>query len=164
MSEAPSPVWHTFTAIGALVAIAIWAAVEAPTVYDPANAAGQRDVCAKLDCAIYPVPPNPKGQPMSDHPTGKTPMKETEADKAVRDSAFRVTGAELRAFIERIERLAAEKKELADQQKEVFAEAKGRGYDTKIIRRVIALRKREPDDIAEEEAVLEMYKEALGMA
>ncbi|QOL83169.1 DUF2312 domain-containing protein [Pseudooceanicola spongiae] len=101
---------------------------------------------------------------MSDYPTGKTPMKETVADKAVRDNAFRVTGAELRAFIERIERLAAEKKDLADQQKEVFAEAKGRGYDTKIIRRVIALRKRQPDDIAEEEAVLAMYKEALGMA
>ena len=161
MSEAPSPAWLKVAAIGALVAIAIWAAVQAPTVYDPANAAGQRDVCAKLDCAVYPAP---KGHPMSDHPTSKTPMKETEADKAVRDSAFRVTGAELRAFIERIERLAAEKKDLADQQKEVFAEAKGRGYDTKIIRRVIALRKRERDDIAEEEAVLEMYKEALGMA
>jgi uncharacterized protein (UPF0335 family) len=164
MSEAPAPTWLKVAAIGAVVAIAAWAAVEAPTVYDPANGAGQRDVCAKLDCAIYPSPPTPKRHPMPDHPTGKTPMKETEADKAVRDSAFRVTGAELRAFIERIERLAAEKKDLADQQKEVFAEAKGRGYDTKIIRRVIALRKREPDDIAEEEAVLELYKEALGMA
>jgi uncharacterized protein (UPF0335 family) len=161
MSKAPALKWQTFAAIGALAAIAIWAVVAAPTVYDPANAAGQRDACAKLDCAIYP---SPKGHPMSDHPTGKTPMKETEADKAVRDNAFRVTGAELRAFIERIERLASEKKERADQQKEVFAEAKGRGYDTKIIRRVIELRKREPDDIAEEEAVLEMYKETLGMA
>ena len=161
MSKAPAPTWLKIAAISALIGIAVWAAVEAPTVYDPANSAGQRDVCAKLDCAVYPAP---KGRPMPDHPTGKTPMKETEADKAVRDSAFRVTGAELRAFIERIERLAAEKKGLADQQKEVFAEAKGRGYDTKIIRRVIALRKREPDDIAEEEAVLEMYKEALGMA
>ena len=164
MSQAPAPTWLKVAAIATLIGIAAWAAVEAPTVYDPANAAGMRDVCAKLDCAIYPAPPNPKGQPTSGHPTGKTPMKETEADKAVRDNAFRVTGAELRAFIERIERLAAEKKERADQQKEVFAEPKGRGYDTKIIRRVIALRKREPDDIAEEEAVLEMYKEALGMA
>ena len=164
MPEAPAPAWLKVAAIAALIGIAAWAAVEAPTVYNPANAAGQRDACAKLDCAIYPTRTETKGHPMSDHPTGKTPMKETEADKAVRDSAFRVTGAELRAFIERSERLAAEKKELADQQKEVFAEAKGRGYDTKIIRRVIALRKREPDDIAEEEAVLEMYKEALGMA
>ncbi|MBI1494248.1 MULTISPECIES: DUF2312 domain-containing protein [Rhodobacterales] len=79
------------------------------------------------------------------------------------DSSYRVTADELRQFIERIERLDAEKKDLAEQQKEVLAEAKGRGYDTKIIRKVIALRKREPNDIAEEEAVLEMYKEALGM-
>ena len=76
---------------------------------------------------------------------------------------YRVTAAELRQFIERFERLEAEKKDIADQQKEVMAEAKARGYDTKVMRRVIALRKREPDDIAEEEAVLEMYKQALGM-
>ena len=57
-----------------------------------------------------------------------------------------------------------EKKDLADQQKEVMAEAKARGYDTKVMRKVIALRKRDSDDIAEEEAILEMYKEALGMA
>jgi len=79
------------------------------------------------------------------------------------DTTYRVTADELRQFIERIERLEAEKKDIADQQKEVMAEAKSRGYDTKVMRKVIALRKREPDDIAEEEAVLEMYKEALGM-
>ena len=75
----------------------------------------------------------------------------------------RVTADELRQFIERYERLEAEKKDIADQQKEVMAEAKGRGYDTKVIRKVIALRKKSSDEIAEEEAVLEMYKEALGM-
>ncbi|MBS9716942.1 DUF2312 domain-containing protein [Pseudohalocynthiibacter aestuariivivens] len=79
------------------------------------------------------------------------------------DSSYRVTADELRQFIERIERLDAEKKDLAEQQKEVMAEAKGRGYDTKVMRKVIALRKRDANDIAEEEAVLEMYKEALGM-
>jgi uncharacterized protein (UPF0335 family) len=79
------------------------------------------------------------------------------------DTNYRVTADELRQFIERIERLDSEKKDLAEQQKEVLAEAKGRGYDTKIMRKVIALRKRDSDDIAEEEAVLEMYKEALGM-
>ena len=79
------------------------------------------------------------------------------------DTSYRVTADELRQFIERIERLDAEKKDLAEQQKEVMAEAKGRGYDTKVMRKVIALRKRDSDDIAEEEAVLEMYKEALGM-
>jgi len=74
-----------------------------------------------------------------------------------------VAGAELRQFIERYERLEAEKKEIADAQKEVMAEAKGRGYDTKVIRKVIAIRKRDANDLAEEEAVLEMYMAALGM-
>ena len=67
------------------------------------------------------------------------------------DQSYNVTADELRQFVERIERLDAEKKDLADQQKEVMAEAKGR------------LRKRESDDIAEEEAVMDMYREALGM-
>ena len=80
------------------------------------------------------------------------------------DATYRVTANELRQFVERIERLDAEKKDLAEQQKEVMAEAKARGYDTKVLRKVIALRKRDKDDIAEEEAVLELYKEALGMA
>ncbi|MGI3163111.1 DUF2312 domain-containing protein [Pseudooceanicola sp. 200-1SW] len=84
-------------------------------------------------------------------------------DEDVKSENYRVTAGELRQFIERFERLDAEKKDLADQQKEVMAEAKGRGYDVKVLRKLIALRKREPDDIAEEEAVLEMYKEALGM-
>jgi uncharacterized protein (UPF0335 family) len=84
----------------------------------------------------------------------------TETDS---EATQRVAASELRQFIERFERLESEKKDIADQQKEVMAEAKARGYDTKVMRKVIALRKREPDDIAEEEAVLEMYKEALGM-
>ncbi len=84
-------------------------------------------------------------------------------DDNVTEQSYRVTADELRQFIERFERLEAEKKDIADQQKEVMAEAKGRGYDTKVMRKVIALRKRDKDDIAEEEAVLDMYKEALGM-
>ncbi|KPA23343.1 hypothetical protein shim_04090 [Shimia sp. SK013] len=80
------------------------------------------------------------------------------------DSSYRVTAGELRQFVERYERLEMEKKDIADQQKEVMAEAKSRGYDTKVLRKVVALRKRDKDDIAEEEAVLEMYKEALGMS
>ncbi len=85
------------------------------------------------------------------------------SDTSTNPESYRVTADELRQFIERYERLEAEKRDIADQQKEVMAEAKGRGYDTKVMRKVIALRKREPDDIAEEEAVLEMYKQALGM-
>lgn len=77
--------------------------------------------------------------------------------------SYRVTADELRQFIERFERLDQEKRDIADQQKEVMAEAKARGYDTKVMRKVIALRKRDRDDIAEEEAILDMYKEALGM-
>ncbi len=79
------------------------------------------------------------------------------------DATYRVTADELRQFVERFERLDAEKKDIAEQQKEVMAEAKSRGYDTKVLRKVVSLRKRDKDDIAEEEAVLEMYKEALGM-
>ncbi len=87
----------------------------------------------------------------------------TEAPDAPGDAAYGVAAGELRQFVERIERLEAEKKDIADQIKEVMAEAKGRGYDTKAMRRIVALRKRDKDDLAEEEAVLEMYKAALGM-
>ena len=76
---------------------------------------------------------------------------------------YAVTADELRQFIERFEQLESEKKDVAEQQKELMAEAKGRGYDTKVMRKVIALRKRKPDELAEEEAVLELYKQALGM-
>ena len=77
--------------------------------------------------------------------------------------AYNVTADELRQFIERYEQLESVKKDVVEQQKELMAEAKGRGYDTQVMRKVIALRKRKPDEIAEEEAVLEMYKQALGM-
>lgn len=93
----------------------------------------------------------------------KTPMKETEADKAVSDTVYRTAADELRQFVERMERLDAEKKDIADQSKEVMAEAKGRGYDTKALRKIIAERKRDSNDVAEEQAVLDMYREALGM-
>ena len=90
------------------------------------------------------------------------PQRADAQDSGPADT-YRVTADELRQFIERVERLEQEKKDIAEQVKEVMAEAKGRGYDTKVMRKVIALRRREPDDIAEEEAVLEMYREALGM-
>lgn len=90
-------------------------------------------------------------------------MSDTSTDTPVTDTTYRVTADELRQFIERFERLEAEKKDLAEQQKEVMAEAKARGYDTRVMRKVIALRKRDSDDVAEEEAVLELYKQALGM-
>lgn len=79
------------------------------------------------------------------------------------NQAYNVTADELRQFIERAEQLAREKQDIAEQEKELFAEAKGRGYDTAVMRKVIALRKRKPDEIAEEEAIIDMYKSALGM-
>ena len=78
-------------------------------------------------------------------------------------SVYKVTADELRQFIERFERLEIEKKDIADQQKEVMAEAKSRGYDTRIMRKIVSLRKRDLEDVAEEEAILTMYKTALGM-
>jgi len=69
----------------------------------------------------------------------------------------------LRQFVERFERLEIEKKDISDQQKEVMAEAKSRGYDTRIMRKIVSLRKRDLEDVAEEEAILSMYKTALGM-
>jgi|TARA_B100000123_G_scaffold49849_1_gene33734 uncharacterized protein (UPF0335 family) len=77
--------------------------------------------------------------------------------------SYRVTAEELRQFVERFERLEIEKKDIADQQKEVMAEAKSRGYDTRIMRKIVSLRKRDLEEVAEEEAVLSMYKSALGM-
>lgn len=82
--------------------------------------------------------------------------------ETVQDS-YRVTAEELRQFVERFERLEIEKKDISDQQKEVMAEAKTRGYDTKIMRKIVSLRKRDLEDLAEEEAILSMYKTALGM-
>ena len=77
--------------------------------------------------------------------------------------SYTVTAEELRQFVERFERLEIEKKDIADQQKEVLAEAKSRGYDTRIMRKIVSLRKRDLEEVAEEEAVLSMYKSALGM-
>jgi uncharacterized protein (UPF0335 family) len=75
-----------------------------------------------------------------------------------------IAADEVLSIIERYEQLAAEKADIAEHQKEVMAEAKGRGHDTKILLKIVALRKRTPDDIAEEDALLEMYKTSLGMA
>jgi len=69
----------------------------------------------------------------------------------------------LKLLIERVERLNEEKKGIADDIKDVFAEAKAVGYDTKIMREIIRLRKMKPDDLREFEAVLDTYKTALGM-
>ena len=76
---------------------------------------------------------------------------------------YESTAGELTQFVERYEQLDSEAKEIADQKKELMAEAKGRGFDTKIMKKVIALRKRKADEIAEEQAVLQTYLDALSM-
>jgi uncharacterized protein (UPF0335 family) len=73
------------------------------------------------------------------------------------------TDDRLRLLIERIERLEEEKKGIAEDIRDVFAEAKAIGYDTKIMRKVISLRRMKPDERSEEETILDTYKAALGM-
>jgi len=90
-------------------------------------------------------------------------MKQSPEDTAVIDKVTTIAGQELRQFVERYERLEAEKKDIADAQKEVMAEVKGRGYDTKALRKIVSIRKMDANDRAEQEAVVEMYMSALGM-
>ena len=74
-----------------------------------------------------------------------------------------ITGQRLRAFIERIERLEEEKAALAEDIKEIFAEAKGAGFDTKTMRKLIRLRKMDQEKRKEEDELLELYKSAIGL-
>jgi len=70
---------------------------------------------------------------------------------------------QLKAFIERVERLEEEKKAIADDIKDVYAEAKGSGFDVKALRTIVRMRKQDPDERREEETILETYMHALGM-
>ena len=75
-----------------------------------------------------------------------------------------VAADELRQFVERIERLEEEKAGIASDIKDVYAELKGRGYDSKAVRQIVRLRKQDHAERQEQEAVLELYMQALGMA
>ena len=81
----------------------------------------------------------------------------------ITDTSQTVAAGQLRAFIERIERLEEEKKTISDDIKEVFAEAKGTGFDTKAMRSIIRLRKKDQAERQEEDAILDLYMAALGM-
>ena len=74
-----------------------------------------------------------------------------------------IAGERLRSFIERIERLEEEKRTLSADIKEVYSEAKGNGFDAKIMRQLIRLRRMDKDDLDEQESLLDVYKRALGM-
>ena len=79
------------------------------------------------------------------------------------DQNTAVAASQLRSFIERIERLEQEKKTISDDIKEVYAELKGSGFDSKAVREIIRLRKKEDFERQEEEAMVQLYKNALGM-
>ena len=88
---------------------------------------------------------------------------DTGIETATGSEALGITGERLRSFIERNERLEEEKQALAEDIKEVFAEAKGTGFDVKIMRKIIRMRKQDLNDRKEEEALLETYMAAIGM-
>ncbi|MBF8273065.1 MAG: hypothetical protein HW380_2170 [Magnetococcales bacterium] len=74
-----------------------------------------------------------------------------------------IPGEELRVYIERIERLEEEKTQLGQDIRDLYLEAKGNGFDPKVMKEIIKLRKKDPEEIDEEDAVLHLYKQALGM-
>jgi uncharacterized protein (UPF0335 family) len=82
----------------------------------------------------------------------------------ITETSQTVAAGQLRAFVERVERLEEEKKTIADDIKEVFAEMKGTGFDTKAVRAFIRLRKQDQAERQEAEAILDLYKAALGMS
>ena len=81
----------------------------------------------------------------------------------IAETSQTVAAGQLRAFIERVERLEEEKQTIADDIKDVFAEMKGSGFDTKAVRTIIRLRKKDAAERQEEEAIIDLYKAALGM-
>ncbi|GGD30395.1 DUF2312 domain-containing protein [Aureimonas glaciei] len=85
-------------------------------------------------------------------------MSETQAA-----AETNVAADELRAFIERIERLEEEKKTISDDVKDVYGEAKSRGYDVKVLRKIVSIRKQDQNERQEMDAILELYMQALGM-
>ena len=85
-------------------------------------------------------------------------------DDITAESAQTIAAGQLRAFIERIERLEEEKQTIGDDIKEVYAELKGTGFDTKAVRTIIRLRKKDRAERKEEEAILDLYMSTLGMA
>ena len=86
------------------------------------------------------------------------------ADDISGDSAQKIAVGQLRAFIERVEQLEEEKKTIGDDIKEVFAELKGSGFDTKAVKTIIRLRKQSDHERQEEQAMIQLYMDALGMS
>jgi uncharacterized protein (UPF0335 family) len=87
----------------------------------------------------------------------------TAAAATTTETAHRFAKDQLKAFVERVERLEEEKKALSDDIRDVYAEAKAVGYDTKALRTIIRLRKQDKDERQEQQTILETYMDALGM-
>ena len=90
-------------------------------------------------------------------------MNELIEENNLEDITYRVATSELKSYVERFETLDNQKKEIQELQKDIMSEASSRGYDTRILRKLIVIRKKDPLIVSEEDAVLELYKEALGM-
>ena len=118
--------------------------------YIPASAVKAAAAVVVRNAAGNPVKNSKQAEAFSDRETGAA-----DAHGVARD--------QLRAFVERIERLEEEKKTVADDIKDVYGEAKGMGFDTKILKKVIALRKKDDQERMEEELILDTYLQALGM-
>lgn len=90
-------------------------------------------------------------------------MTKHSSQDEISETSQTVAAGQLRAFIERVERLHEERKTISDDIADVFAEAKGSGFDTKAMKTILALRRKDQAERAEEEAILELYMAALGM-
>lgn len=91
-------------------------------------------------------------------------MGKTYPDVSGGDNSSKAAGAQLKAFLERIERMQDEKKAIADDIREIFAEAKGNGWDTKIMRIILRRRAQDAAERAEQDALLHTYSKAIGLA
>ena len=99
-------------------------------------------------------------------PKAAMPKRQAEAfseDETGEATANTVAADQLRAFIERVERLEEDKKAIAEDIKEVYGEMKATGFDTKAVRKIVAMRKKDQAERQEEEAIIDLYKNALGM-
>lgn len=99
----------------------------------------------------------------SETPAEASPAPAATATESDAQDVGGVAGQRLKSFIERVERLEEEKKALAEDIKEVYGEAKGVGFDAKTMRKIVGLRKMEPEKRNEEEDLLDLYKSAIGM-
>lgn len=86
----------------------------------------------------------------------------SEQDDAINEAGG-IAADRLRSIVERIERLEEERKSLADDIKDIYAEAKSAGFEVKVVRQIIRLRKQEPAEVEEQETLLDLYRRALGM-